>query len=83
MKKTVQTIIQLMKELGFEIKSIDKNPADIIFKTDTDMDSLDKVELTMKCEDEFQIIIKDEYLYTFVTVGDLAKYLDEDHHKLN
>lgn len=38
-------------------------------------DSLDRVEMIMKLEDEFQVEIKDEEAERFVTVDDLIAYI--------
>ncbi len=43
---------------------------------DLGADSLDILQLLMKVEDEYGIVIPDEELKTFVTVGDVADYLD-------
>ena len=43
---------------------------------DLGADSLDILQLLMKVEDEYGIVIPDEELKAFVTVGDVADYLD-------
>ena len=43
---------------------------------DLGADSLDILQLLMKVEDEYGIVIPDEALQNFVTVGDVADYLD-------
>ncbi len=40
------------------------------------IDSLDAVELIMKCEDEFDISIDDEVAEKFKTVQDLVKHIE-------
>ena len=43
---------------------------------DLGADSLNILQLLMKIEDDYGIVIPDEELATFVTVGDVVKYLD-------
>lgn len=43
---------------------------------DMEADSLDVVEVIMALESKFDIILPDEAVETFKTVGDLAKYID-------
>lgn len=43
---------------------------------DVEADSLDVVEVIMAIESKFDIILPDEAVETFKTVGDLAKYVD-------
>ena len=46
---------------------------EINFKDDLGLDSLDKVELLMKCETRFQINIEDEEYEGIETVNDLLE----------
>lgn len=43
---------------------------------DLEADSLDVVEVIMALESKFDIILPDEAVETFKTVGDLAKYIE-------
>ncbi len=43
---------------------------------DLGADSLDILQLLMKIEDDYGIVIPDESLATFNTVGDVVRYLD-------
>jgi acyl carrier protein len=43
---------------------------------DLGADSLDLVELISELENEYGITVTDEKIYTCLTVGDLAKYID-------
>lgn len=45
---------------------------------DLGADSLDILQLLMKLEDQYGIFIPDEQLATFVTVGDVVNYLNEN-----
>ena len=44
---------------------------------DLGADSLDVVELMMSIEEEFGIVIDEGDVRTFVTVGDVASYIDD------
>ena len=44
---------------------------------DLGADSLNILQLLMKIEDDYGIVIPDERLAGFVTVGDVVKYLEE------
>lgn len=50
-------------------------------KKDLGADSLDILQLLMKIEDEYGIIIPDENLAGFVTVGDVVNFLDSQKKK--
>ena len=45
-------------------------------KKDLGADSLDILQLLMRLEDDYGIVIPDKALATFVTVGDVVSYLD-------
>ena len=61
-------------------KQLRKNPDDIqmdsLIKKDLGADSLDILQLLMKVEDEYGIVIPDQELSHFETVGDVVRYLD-------
>ncbi len=43
---------------------------------DLGINSLELADLVMECEEEFNIEIDDNSIRSFVTVGDVAKYLE-------
>ena len=43
---------------------------------DLGINSLELADLVMECEEEFDIEIDDNSIRSFVTVGDVAKYLE-------
>lgn len=43
---------------------------------DFDLDSLDRVELLMMCEEEFEIEIPDDDAIKFTTIADVISYID-------
>jgi len=45
-------------------------------KKDLGADSLDILQLLMRIEDSYGLVIPDEELVTFETVGDVVRYLD-------
>jgi len=48
---------------------------------DLGADSLDILQLLMTIEDEYGIVVPDEELVKFVTVGDVVTYLEEKEKK--
>ena len=47
------------------------------FKDDLGCDSLDIIDIIMKCEKEFNICISDDVLSKIITVNDLINYISE------
>ena len=68
-------------------KQLRQDPAKItpesLIKKDLGADSLDILQLLMRIEDQYGIVIPDESLATFVTVGDVVAYLEEQERRLN
>ena len=69
--ETVKTLIG--NQFGFHADNLSD---DMSFLNDLGADSLDTVELAMELEDEFDIIIPDDVVYTLHTVGDVLTYVD-------
>ena len=44
---------------------------------DLGLNSLELADLVFSCEEEFNIVIDDDALGNFVTVGDVVRYLEE------
>lgn len=65
----------LAKQL--RIKDVDSITLDSAIQKELGADSVDILQLLMKIEDEYGIAIPDEELVTFVTVGDVVKYLEK------
>ena len=65
----------LVKQLKLEAKA-DKITPDSRIKEDLGADSLDLLQLLMTIEEENGIIIPDEKLAAFKTVGDVVAYLE-------
>ena len=62
-------------------KQLRKDPALITpeshIKKDLGADSIDILQLLMRVEDQYGIVIPDESLATFETVGDVVAYLEK------
>jgi acyl carrier protein len=65
----------LAKQLRVDVDSI-SNDTDIV--DDLGADSLDVVEMLMTIEQEYGIVVPDEAILTFKTVGDVAKYIENN-----
>ena len=61
-------------------KQLRKDPALITpesnIKKDLGADSIDILQLLMRIEDQYGLVIPDESLATFVTVDDVVRYLE-------
>ena len=55
---------------------VDQIKPESSIKDDLGADSVDILQILMTMEEENGIVIPDEELATFVTVGDIVKYLD-------
>lgn len=65
----------LSNQLRLDADEIDQN-TDIL--NDLGADSLDIVEMLMTIEQEYGIVVPDDVITTFKTVGDVAKYLENN-----
>ena len=64
----------LASQLDMDIDKINED-TDII--NDLGADSLDVVEMIMMLEEEFEIVITDEAIYSCKTVGEIAAFLNK------
>ncbi len=66
-------------------KQLRKDPAIITpqsqIKKDLGADSIDILQLLMRIEDQYGIVIPDEELATFNTVGDVVAFLEKQEEK--
>ena len=69
-----------VKELIIEKLSVEESEVtpEASFTSDLGADSLDKVELVMEFEKEFNISIPDDKAEAIVTVGDAISYLEQN-----
>ena len=65
----------LAKQLRVDVDSI-SDDTDIV--DDLGADSLDVVEMLMTIEQEYGVVVPDEAIMTFKTVGDGAKYIENN-----
>jgi acyl carrier protein len=65
----------LAKQLKVDVDTIDEN-TNIV--ADLGADSLDVVEMLMTIEEEYDVVVPDEVVTTFVTVGDVARYVESN-----
>ena len=63
----------LANQLRVDIDEINQN-TDIL--NDLGADSLDVVEMLMTIEQEYGVVVPDDVITTFKTVGDVAKYIE-------
>ena len=73
-------MFEKIREMIAENLNIDINTitAEASFKEDLGVDSLDLFELVMELEEEFGIEIPSEDLEQLATIGDVAKYIEEN-----
>lgn len=64
----------LIEELRVDEEKITMEAA---LSSDLGINSLELADLVYLCEEKFDIVIDDEDLHNFNTVGDIVKYLDE------
>ncbi len=65
----------LAKQLRVDVDSI-SDDTDIV--EDLGADSLDVVEMLMTIEQEYGVVVPDEAIMTFKTVGDVARYIENN-----
>ena len=65
----------LSKQLRVDINSITE---DTRIVDDLGADSLDVVEMLMTIEQDYGVIVPDDVIATFKTVGDVARYIENN-----
>ncbi len=67
-----------LKELLVDELQIDEADITLDAKLATDLgvNSIELADLIMLCEDKFDIVIKDEDIHNFITIGDVVNYLE-------
>ncbi len=63
----------LIDELDVEEEKIS---LDAELSNDLGINSIELAELVMRCEETFGVDIQDDDIHSFVTVGDVVKYLE-------
>lgn len=70
----IDKLIALIKEFKDDSSlTIDENT---VLVSDLEMDSFDLIQFVTDIEDNFDISIPDKALKKFITVGDVAKYIE-------
>ncbi len=68
--------VQELLAAQFELDK-DKITSDTDIMADLGADSLDLVELIMMIEEEFGIVITDEAVYSYKTVGEIVTFIEK------
>ena len=58
-----------------DVKEEDIRP-DAQFSADLGLNSLELADLVLLCEDRFGVTVSDDDIRTFLTVGDVCKYME-------
>ena len=62
------------------VEELQLNPDEITLESDLANDlgvnSIELADLVMICEEQFDLVIDDEDLHSFITVGDVVNYLE-------
>ena len=73
--------MDIFEKLSAIVKDVMNTDADLTADTrlneDLKADSLDKVSMLMRLEEEFDIVIDDDKALQFKTVGDVAEYVKD------
>ncbi len=70
----IDKLIAIIKEFKNDTSlTINENT---VLVSDLEMDSFDLIQLITEVEDNFDIRIPDKALKNFITVGDVAKYIE-------
>ena len=80
-KKTRRFIMfETLKE--YLVKEFRLNPDDVTMDAeligDLGINSLELADLILLCEDKFNVVIDDEEIRNFTTVGDVVRYLEKE-----
>ena len=73
-------MFETLKE--YLVKEFRLNPDDVTMEAeligDLGINSLELADLILLCEDKFNIVIDDEEIRNFNTVGDVVRYLEKE-----
>ena len=73
-------MFEKLKELLVEELQIDADDItlDAELSGDLGINSIELADLVLICEEQYDIVIEDESLSSFITVGDVVNYLEEN-----
>lgn len=73
-------MFETLKE--YLVKEFRLNPDDVTMDSeligDLGINSLELADLILLCEDKFDVVIDDEEIRNFTTVGDVVRYLEKE-----
>ncbi len=73
-------MFETLKE--YLVKEFPVKPEDVTMEAelvgDLGINSLELADLILLCEDKFNIVIDDEEIRNFITVGDVVRYLEKE-----
>ncbi len=73
-------MFETLKE--YLVKELRVNADDVTMEAelvgDLGINSLELADLVLLCEDKFNVVIDDEELQNFITVGDVIRYLEAE-----
>jgi acyl carrier protein len=74
-------MFEKLKALLVEELNVDANAVtmEAELANDLGVNSLELADLILLCEEKFNLVIDDEDLHTFITVGDVVNYLNENY----
>ena len=74
-------MFEKLKTLLVEELNVDESviTLDAELANDLGINSLELADLILLCEEKFNLVIDDENLNTFITVGDVVNYLNENY----
>ena len=80
--ETIQNMPEPPKDEYIDIPLVEHGSLESLIKKDLGADSLDILQLLMRIEDEYGLVIPDQALAKFETVGDVVSYLEKLETKL-
>lgn len=78
--KTIRRNVMFENLKKFLVEELRVKPEDITMEAelagDLGINSLELADLVYLCEEKFNVVIDDEDLHNFITVGDVVRYLE-------
>lgn len=81
-EKTKRRVVMFENLKAFLVEELRVNPDDVTMEAelagDLGINSLELADLVYLCEEKFNVVIDDEDLHQFNTVGDVVRYLEAE-----
>ena len=81
-EKTKRRVVMFENLKAFLVEELRVNPDDVTMDAelagDLGINSLELADLVYLCEEKFNVVIDDEDLHQFNTVGDVVRYLEAE-----